>query len=153
MVRFHGVNSNGEQMSSMYVDHDPEAFGSDAGGPSLTRQEFANECDINNLMSQYEKTGVLNHYNSAQPKYLDVSSVPDLSEALLIVDEAKTAFMTLPAIVRREFDNDPIKFVQFAEDPKNIDKLREWKLAEPLPPAPSPMEVKIVGEPTPPPAK
>lgn len=146
-MRFQGVNDNGENLSSMYVDHDPETFGTHPGGPSLTRQEFADECDINNLMAQYERTGVLNHYNAAQPRYLDVSSVPDLALALQIVDEAKAAFMTLPASVRRDFDNDPVKFVNFAEDPNNIDKLREWKLAEPLPEPTPPMKVEVVAQP------
>lgn len=144
MPRFHGVNSHGELMSSAYVDHDPETFGTDPGGPSLTRQEFSQECDINVLMAQYEKTGVLNHYNNRAPQYLDVSNVPDLASALQIVDEAKTAFMTLPATVRREFDNDPVKFINFAEDPQNIDKLREWKLAPPKPTEPPPQKVEII---------
>lgn len=146
-MRFQGVNHNGEDLSSMYVDHEPALYGTDSGGPSLTRQEFADDCDINTLMSQYERTGVLNHYNQAQPRYLDVSAVPDLASALIAVDEAKTAFMTLPASVRRDFDNDPVKFVEFAENPDNIEKLREWKLAPPIPEPTPPMEVKIVGEP------
>ncbi|WNK12848.1 MAG: internal scaffolding protein [Microvirus sp.] len=133
MVRFHGVNNDGETMSSFYVDHDPETFGCDPGGPSLTRQEFADECDINTLMATYEKTGVLNHYNSNTPQYLDVSGVPDLAQAIQIVADAQTAFMTLNAETRKQFDNDPVKFVNFAENPENLDKLREWKLAPPKP--------------------
>ncbi|WNK12576.1 MAG: internal scaffolding protein [Microvirus sp.] len=132
-MRFHGVNNDGETMSSFYVDHDPETYGTDAGGPSLARQEFADECDINILMASYEKTGVLNHYNNNPPQYLDVSDIPDLATAIQIVDHAKTAFMTLNAETRRQFDNDPVKFVAFAENPANIDKMREWKLAPPAP--------------------
>jgi len=144
MTRYHGVNSDGEPMSSAYVDHVAEDYGTVITGPSLTRQEFADECDINILMSQYEKTGVINHYNQNEPQYLDVTNVPDLATAIQIVDEAKTAFMTLPAHTRREFDNDPVKFVEFAENPQNIEKMREWKLA---PPAPPPEKIEVVTPP------
>lgn len=113
--------------------------------PSLTRQEFAAECDINNLMAQFEKTGILpTHQNAGEPRYLDVSDVPDLQLAHNILNDATTAFMSLPATVRRDFDNDPIKFINFAENPENLPKLREWKLAPPAPVEPPPQKVEII---------
>lgn len=125
------VNSHGEILSSYYAQHDQiEMFQADDG---MARQEFADECDINVLMATYEKTGVLNHYNTKQPQYLDVTEVPDLSQALRYMDDAQAAFMSLPATVRREFDNDPIKFVDFASDPGNLDQMRKWGLAPPAP--------------------
>jgi len=147
-----------EMESSAYVeiDRDNPAIYCDCSDlPSLTRQEFADECDINNLMAQYEKTGFLpSHTNPLEPRYLDVSDVPDLMHAHHVLQEATASFMSLPAIVRRDFDNDPIKFINFAENPENIDKLREWKLAPPKPVPPAPQEVRIVPDPeAPPPAK
>lgn len=148
-VRRHGFNGNGELYSSVFVQRpSPEIdFGTDVEGPSLTKQEFAEDCDINLLMSRYEKTGVITHVNKAVPQYLDLSDVPDLQRAIEIAREAETAFMQLPAAVRREFDNDPIKFVQFAEDPTNVDQLRAWGLAKPAELPPQPVEVKVVGDP------
>jgi len=125
----------------MYVEHFPVE--AEIGGFSMTRQEFADECDINVLMRKYEATGVLPPLNGATPQYLDVSQVPDLALALDIVDRATTAFMALPASVRREFDNDPVKFVSFAENEANIDKMREWGLA------PKPEVVPVPSEPAP----
>jgi len=61
--------------------------------------------------------------------------------------------MSLPATVRRDFDNDPMQFIAFAENPENLDKMREWKLAPPKPLAPAPQEVRIVPDPEPPVAK
>jgi hypothetical protein len=113
--------------------------------PSLTRQEFADECDINKLMAQFEKTGIFpGAMNSATPQYLDVSNVPDLMQAHEILQTATQSFMSLPATVRRDFDNDPIKFISFAENPESLPKLREWGLAPPPPIDPPPQKVEIV---------
>lgn len=149
-MRNQGFNADGEIISSAYVDHDPEEFGFHTEGPSLTRQEFAAECDINNIMAQYEKTGVVSHVNNTTPQYLDVSETPDnLAEAMAAVEAAKTSFMTLPANVRKEFDNDPVKFVEYAQyGGKEADeRLRGWGLLEPLPVEPPPQKVEVVNHP------
>lgn len=112
--------------------------------PSLTRQEFAEECDINTIMARYEAHGVISHVNQNQPFYLDTTSYPDLQGAMDTFREAERAFLALPAKVRKEFDNDPQKFVDFAADEKNIERMREFGLAEPLPKAPEPVFVKVV---------
>jgi hypothetical protein len=102
--------------------------------PSLTRQEFAEECDINTLMKRYEGHGQTINYLLAQPAqggmYLDFAELPqDLMGYMQFMDKAKVAFMTLPAIVRKEFDNDPIMFCDFASDPENLEQMRAWDLA------------------------
>ena len=38
------------------------------------------------------------------------------------------AFDDLPAKVRREFDNDPFKFLEFVEDPENVERMAELGL-------------------------
>ncbi|QCQ84804.1 internal scaffolding protein [Blackfly microvirus SF02] len=126
-----GVNSQGEPIRSFYVEHDD--YATLVADDGMTRQEFADECDINVLMATYERSGVINHFNASPPQYLDVSAVPDLAQSLAIVDAAQTAFMTLPATARREFDNDPVKFIAYAEDPANLGRMREWGLAPPAP--------------------
>lgn len=149
-MRSHGTNAHGIEISSMYVQKDEldRRFYLDCSNlPSLTRQEFAEDCDINILMSRYEKTGVINHFNNSTPQYLDITDLPDLQGSLTILADAKTAFMRLPAVTRREFDNDPVKFVEFAGDAKNLDKLREWGLAAPLPVDPPPQKVEVVNPP------
>lgn len=141
-------SDSGEMESSAYValDRDPISnpaiFLDCSDLPSLTRQEFAEECDINTLMAKYEKTGIVPaNMNTATPQFLDVSDIPDLRQSMDILNNATAAFMSLPAIVRRDFDNDAMRFVEFAQDPKNIEKMREWKLA---PPAPTPDEPATV---------
>lgn len=147
MTLTQGWNADGELYSSAYAEIDranPDIYCDCSNLPSLTRQEFAEDCDINTLMSKYEKTGVISHFNNGTPQYLDISDIPDLQMAHLVLSEASAAFMRLPANVRREFDNDPIKFTEFAGNPDNLEKMREWGLAPPLPRPEPPQKVEIV---------
>lgn len=133
-----------QKLYSMAVPH--ERVRTPVGKVSMTRQEFAADSDINVLMARYEKTGVwpLSH-PGREPKYLDLSDVPDFHSAMQLVIEAQEAFMLLPAAARREFDNDAGKFVAFAEDPANLERMREWGLAPPAPEVPhsGPLDVTV----------
>lgn len=153
-MRYQGTNSDGEPLSSAYVEIEgrTEKFGLDfSNSVSLTRQEFADECDVNNLMAQYEKTGILpSAVNNNVPQYLDVTDIPDYRETLDMLNEASAAFMALPAVVRKEFDNDPIQFVEFARDPENLPQMRTWGLAPPEKLPDPPMKVEVI-TPVPPP--
>lgn len=105
-----------------------------SGGPTLCRQEFADECDINQIMKRYENSGPnnLGPHPDVVPMYVDWSEMPDsLLSFMSRMDEAQVAFMTLPATVRKEFDNSAISFVDFASDPNNLDQMRTWGLAPP----------------------
>lgn len=147
-MRRHGYNGAGELYSSLYVAHDAVAHGNDE--PSMTRQEFAADCDINVLMAHYEKNAIVPPQNKLQPQYFDASSVPDFRDALDIAREAQDAFMRVPAVVRKELDNDVYKFVEYAQDEGNLEQLRKWGLAEPLKPPEGPMKVEVVNPPSPP---
>lgn len=120
-------------------------------GPSLTRQEFMAECDINTIMAQYDAVLSDPMRSVREPQYVDMMSMPDtLMGAMAILNEARDAFFRLPAVVRRDFDNDPAQWADFASDPANVDKMREWGLA-PLPKAPdAPIRVEVTN-PEPPP--
>lgn len=113
-------------------------------GPSMTRQEFADDCDINTIMKRYEATGQLPQ-GSVAPHYADYSSVPNLMEALDLMTHAQSEFMRLPAAIRKTFDNDPLAFVEFASNPEGLDEasglshlelLRRWGMANPAPQEP-----------------
>lgn len=145
-MRVQGRNSVGEEYTSAYVLHDPKDYQLVTDGPSLTRQEFTEECDINTIMARYEKTGVVRHLNAASPQYLDLSNVPDLQQALSVIREAEAAFMALPAKVRAEFANDTQAFIRFAEDPQNLEQMRAWGLAKPAERTPEPLAVRVVEE-------
>ena len=40
--------------------------------PSLTKQSFKDECNINNIMSKYMKDGLIGHVNKHQGRYDDL---------------------------------------------------------------------------------
>lgn len=125
------------------------AVDADIHGPSMTREEFAEECDVNAIMARYEKTGIWPMQpNGVEPVYYDFTVVPnDLQSAMVTLIDAEQAFMRLPAIVRKEFDNDPVRFVEFAQDRDNGQRMREWGLAEPEKAPDAPIRVEMVNPP------
>lgn len=98
-----------------------------------TKQSFKAECDINNIMAKYAKTGVLEHTKNVQGAYGDFSDVPDFQEARNRLIAAEQAFMALPAKLRKEFDNDPANLVAFIEDDANYERAAELGLIAPKP--------------------
>lgn len=98
------------------------------GDVSLTRQEMASECDINNIMKRYERTGILDHVARYQGRYEDVSDAADYMTALGIVADVHQAFLSLPASIRERFNNDPGEFLDFAQNPDNRPAMMEMGL-------------------------
>lgn len=111
--------------------------------PSLTVQSQKEDADINVIVKRFGVTGQL-PATRLPPQYGDFTGVADYRQALDIITAAGDSFMSLPAAVRATFDNDPAKFVDFAVDPKNIDKMVEWGLADKPKPVNIPA-VQIVG--------
>jgi phage internal scaffolding protein len=91
--------------------------------PSRTKQSFRDECDINNILRQFNVTGQL-PVGSVQPQYGDFSGITDYQSALNAVMAAQDSFLALPAKVRARFDNDPALFVEFASDEANKDEMK-----------------------------
>ncbi len=91
--------------------------------PSLAKQSFRDECDINNILRQFNVTGQL-PANGVQPQYGDFSGITDYQSALNAVMAAQDSFLQLPAKVRAKFDNDPALFVEFASDEANKDEMK-----------------------------
>lgn len=132
-----------EGLRSAYIPH--ERVSLDTGAVSCTRQEFAEECDINAIMARYEKVGGFLPPPVAEPRYLDLTQMPtDFQSAMHVMMEAENAFMSLPASVRFSFENDPARFVEFAMDGANLDKMREWGLAPAAAQEGPPMRVEVV---------
>lgn len=97
---------------------------------SRTKQSEAESCEINNIMARYEKTGLLEHINE-NGRYEDLPDGIEYHDALNLVLEAQQSFDDLPATIRKEFDNEPAKFLSFVENPDNIEALTKMGLATP----------------------
>lgn len=90
--------------------------------PTMARQEFKDECDINNIVKKYQQTGEFSHISSAVGKYGDFSDVADYQTALHQVMDAQNSFNQLPAQLRKRFDNDPAQLIDFLSNESNYDE-------------------------------
>lgn len=95
----------------------------------ITKQADKEACDINNIVKKYQLTGQLPSMIKQNPQYGDFASVPDFSAAMEIVSKAQFQFDALDPRVRHRFDNDPLKFLAFATDGKNVDEMVKMGLA------------------------
>lgn len=96
--------------------------------PSHTVQAFKDECDINKILEGYLKTGMIEHANTVQGRYGDFTSAPDYQAACQAIIDANDMFNTLPAKIRKQFDNDPAEFLEFAQNPSNEAEMRSMGL-------------------------
>lgn len=100
---------------------------------SLTQQQFAEDCNINNIIDKYIKTGGYIEpflLNNKEPVYGDITQVQDLAVSLQIINDAQEAFNTLPAKVREAFDNNPLALLEFVSNSENYDKAVALGLVE-----------------------
>ena len=97
---------------------------------TLTHQEFAEESDINTIIDRF---GI--GENPIEPMQwktnVDLMNAPDNYMGVMNqLVEARDQFMSLPAKVRSQFDNDPALFMDFVSDPSNIEEMVRLGLAE-----------------------
>lgn len=99
-------------------------------GPSLTKQEFLEESDVNFIVNQYETTGLGPLAADREPIYGDFTdpALTDYHHALQVVAGAAELFQRLPARVRERFANDPANLIQFVQDPNNQKEAHELGL-------------------------
>lgn len=120
-----------------YREHKRLTF--NTGDRMITKQSHKNECDIHNILKQYQKTGIINHISKNQPQYINLPDPIDYQQAIHTVMEAEDAFASLPSAVRDHFNNDPEAFLRAFTDKSKESFLREHGLLKPKegPPGPS----------------
>lgn len=91
-------------------------------GDNSTQQQFKNECDINQILKKYQKTGAFNHANTHSPNY-DFASALDFRESMEIVQNAQSMFQELPSSIRAKFHNNPEEFLDFTQNPENASEM------------------------------
>lgn len=102
--------------------------------PSMTQQQFKDEADINYIVSMYDSSGVMPTFHGdgqpAQPVFGDFASLPDNAQEMYNrMIEAKNNFDSLPLEVRKRFNYDPAAFLDFVDNPENLDELVAMGLA------------------------
>jgi len=94
---------------------------------SLAQQHFKDECDINNILRQFNITGLLPEA-PLSPRYGDFTGISDYHTALNRVIAAQDEFEALPADIRARFENDPAQLIDFLDNPENRPEAEELGL-------------------------
>lgn len=92
-----------------------------------TKQSHKDECDVNQIMARFQRTGAITHFNKFSPHYEDMTGF-DYTEAMQQVAEAQSMFNELPSSLRDRFQHDPANFLDFVQDPANGPEARELGL-------------------------
>lgn len=109
----------------------PPSEGLSEFSPTRTQQHFKDETDINKIIQRAINTGDTTVFTTTQrAQYYDVSSFDGYQEALNRIADVEDDFYSLPSKVRKEFDNDPDKYVAFMADPANVARAVELGLLE-----------------------
>jgi len=107
---------------------------------SMAQQQFKEEVDINTIVDRFGLTGEMPE-NFRMPVSGDFTGITDFHSAMNTVRQAEEAFMSVPAELRAEFNNDPGRLMAFVEDDKNRARAIELGLV------PKPPEVDRSGAP------
>lgn len=120
----------------------------------ITKQYYKDECDINNILKNYNATGQINHLNTSPGDYLDLPDALDLQSALGLVAEAQSAFDDLPSTVREAFRNDPVEFLHalHSATPDSRKKFEDLGLVHPREAAAAAAPTEPAAKPSPSPA-
>lgn len=128
----------------------PDSPGVEFTEPTLTQQQFAEETDVNRIMKHVMSTGDVSALNPQDRTefYYDCTVYEDYQESMNFIQDIRDDFRTLPASVRRQFNDDLDTYVQFVTDPANYDRSVELGLLEGTggPLADSPPAVPAVDE-------
>lgn len=95
--------------------------------PSLTQQQFKDECEIESLLKAHNLSqvmGIINNHDQ-QPLYGDVSEIPDFHVSQNHLARATEYFEGLPSDVRSRFNNSLSEFLTMLNNPSAREALTE----------------------------
>lgn len=96
-------------------------------GLGLTEQAHKKVTDMNYILRDYAKTGLMKHVKKHQGTYDDIS-LTDFQDAMFKVTTAQNMFNDLPASLKKRFGNDPGEFLTFVQDKNNVDEMHRLGL-------------------------
>ena len=107
------------KFKTRFDTHAPRTYAFQTTGESMTQQQFKAECDVNNILAKYKRTGMLSHIQKHQGNFGDFSSIEDYQTSLGKLMQAQQSFESLPSELRAKFENDPAQLISFLSDEKN----------------------------------
>lgn len=93
----------------------------------MTEQAHKNAVNINQIVAKYKKTGFLNR-RSGTPKFGDFTNIGEFQDLRQRMINAENDFMSLPAYIRKRFNNDPGELIEFLNNPENRSECVEMGL-------------------------
>lgn len=85
--------------------------------PTLTKQSFKNECDINQVVAKFVQTGQLPLTNNQEPQYGDAPDQDiDLKSSIDTVNQLKSEFYELSPEMQKSFKGNFKNYAQFLSD-------------------------------------
>lgn len=106
----------------------------EGGGVEMTKQSFKQQCDINQIMGQYKKTGLIQHLKTPG-QFQDLPNSFDYHEAMNVVTKSREAFAAMPSQLRDRFHNRPDELLGFLQNDENRDEaIRLGLIPRPIPP-------------------
>lgn len=117
------------------VDQASFDFGLDTGSDTKVQQQFAEECDINNIVGRFLRTGEFPDAKSI-PQYGDFTAAVGFRESLDLVRQARDGFMRLDPKIRERFGHDPEQLMVFLADASNRKEAEDLGLVERAPERP-----------------
>lgn len=95
---------------------------------SMTEQSHLPQTQIKTILGKFDRLGIQAFNTNVMSNPENFRDVTDISfhEAMNVVTRAHSIFQEVPAKIRLDFDNDPEKFVDFLDNPANIEALEEY---------------------------
>ena len=114
----------------------------------ITEQNHKGSVDINEIVAKHGIDRIAQNQNLLAMQF-DDNPYNNFQEMMEMVAKGKTAFESLPAKTRSEFENNPAKYLDYINNPANREAMIERGWLAPPEPTPEPVEV-IVTNVTPP---
>lgn len=92
-----------------------------------TKQSFKDQCNITNIICQYDKTGLTTHINEKTPQNIDHTQIPAYQDTLNFVTHINQQFDQLPQEIKERFKTKE-DLSQFISDPKNYSEAQKLGL-------------------------
>ena len=62
------------KFKTRFETHPPRTYAFETTGESMTQQQFQAECDVNNILAKYKRTGMLTHIQKHEGNFGDLLS-------------------------------------------------------------------------------
>ena len=98
----------------------------------MTQPEFLADSDINTIISRYQAVQAPLPISDIS-EYLDYSQVGDYQTAMQSISAIESYFDSLPATIRRRFNDDPGQLISFMDNPENRSEAETLGLVHKVP--------------------